>query len=549
MKRISLGPAGLALAAVLAWGVLAPPEVRGSGLAAVALFVAVAAIATGAPAAGTPASVWLFAAIPAALVVCRAAVAPGQTAEPLAALFLAAIAGLAAMAAAVPTDRLAWLYGALVAFAGGRAVYEGVFGLAAWAVQVRASEPNGLGSAVLNRLEQGRAYGGFTTPAALGCLLAMTIPAVASWSLGRRGAARAAGVAAAAVGAGGLVATRSVSAMAALAGAAGLAALRGRVAPRLFAVIFSALALAVIFAGVTRPDAVFAPSRQDSPWRLRAGNVRIALEIARDHPLVGVGPGGYAEAFPQYRREGDNESRHAHDLPAELVAEWGVPVGLALSAVFLWIFLSPVVFGTGDARTLSSGLAVGLAAFALHNLVDFTAFLPSLLVVAAVSRGLIVTAAPAPGVAVRHRAAWVALALAVAGICAASGLSRDALFDAREAAAQGDHARARTLAGRARRLAPWEADPSMIEAEAQMDSGSNEPARALADADRAVRLAPSRASARWLRARARTAAGDATGAYADLVEAARLYPTHTEYATQASALADALRKASEAAPR
>src|SRR6185503_1023543 len=137
-----------------------------------------------------------------------------------------------------------------------------------------------------------------------------------------------------------------------------------------------AIGLAVAAAGIARPDAVFAPGRADSPWSLRAGNVRVALEIARAHPLFGVGPGGYAEAFPQYRREGDNESRHAHDLPAELMAEWGIPAGLALSALFFWIFLSPLVALDKAAQTFGSGLAVGLAAFAIHNLVDFTAFLP-----------------------------------------------------------------------------------------------------------------------------------------------------------------------------
>lgn len=549
MRPTSLGPAGLALAAVLALCVIAPPEVRGSGLAAAALFIAVAAVATGGIATKSLASRWVVALIPLVLLASRTAIAPGEVVRPAACLLLAAFAGIAAAAGGTGADRLAWLYGAVVAWAGGRALYEAIWGLAAWAAEVRASAPQGSALDVLNRLEQGRPYGGFVTPAALGCLLAMTIPAVAAWSLGMRGKARAAGFGAVLLGSAGLIATRSLSAMLALGVALLLAALRGRLAPRALAVATAVIAVSVIGVGIVRHDAVFVPTREDSPWRLRAGNVRIALAIARDHPLLGVGPGGYAEAFPQYRSTGDNESRHAHDLPAELVAEWGIPAGLALSALFFWIFLSPVVFGSGDPRTLHAGLAVGLAAFALHNVVDFTAFLPSLLFVAAVTRGLLAKPVTSEPGAIPQRVGWAVLVLAVAASAAASGLSQDALFHAREAAVAGDHAEALRLAQRAERLAPWEVDPSMLQAAARMAAGPNEPARSLADADRAVALAPERASARWLRARVRSASGDAPGAYADTVEAARLYPMRPEYAAQAASLSEALRKASAGAPR
>ncbi len=549
VKQPQVGAAGLALAAVLALCVLAPPDVRGASLAAVALFVSVAVVATSGSAAASPASRLIFAMIPLSLFAARAGLAPGEAVEPAACLLLAAFAGTASAAAAFDVERLAWLYAVLVCVSGGRALYEVGWGLAAWADRVRASVPVGDAAAILNRLEQGRPYAGFMTPAALGCLLAMTIPAVAAWASGKRGLPRLVGFAAVAIGAGGLVASRSVSAMVALCGAIALAALRGRVARRLVAVAVPAIGLAVIVAGVLRPDAVFAPGREDSPWRLRAGNVRIGVEIARDHPLIGVGPGGYAEAFPQYRRPGDNESRHAHDLPAELIAEWGVPVGLAFSALFFWLFLSPVFWKSGDPRTLSSGLAIGLAAFALHNLVDFTAFLPSLLVLAAVTRGFI-AAPPAPARATLPvRAAWVGLALAIASICALSGFARDALFDAGELAAAGDHAAVLLLAQRAERLAPWDADPPMLAAEARLAAAPADRPAAAPDAERAVLRAPARASARWLRARVRTASGDATGAYADMVEAERLYPMRKEYAAEASALADALRQASAAAPR
>ena len=548
VEATPLGPAGLSLAAALFVCALFPPDVTGSSLAAVAAFVLVATVATAATAASRPVAIWVFAAVPLALVAIRAAIAPGEAVEPVVSILLAAFAGVGAAEVKGREEALARLLALLTAFCGGRALYETLWGLPAWAAAVRASAPAADAAAMLNRLEQGRPYGGFVTPAALGCLLVMTIPAVVAWAMGKRGRLRAAGMAAALLGAAGLVATRSLSAMAALLCALVLFAITRRVAPLALAVTAAALCVAILGAGVLRPDAVFGPSRAESPWRLRAGNVRVGLEIARVRPLAGAGPGGYAEAFAQHRRGADNESRHAHNLPVELAADWGVPVGLALSAVFFVAFAGPLVRGAPRMRSLDLGLAIGLAAFAIHNLADFTAFLPSLLVIAAVLRGSLVRSAPPGRASVPIRAAWIGLASAIALVAAGSGLAKDALFDARQAGAAGDHASAIRSAEQGSTFAPWDADPPQVAASARLAAGGDA-AAALADADRAVVRAPSRAAGRAVRARARSAAGDPAGAYADLVEAAQLYPLRAEYAQQRDALGDALSKARAAVPR
>ena len=64
MKQQLLGPAGLALAAVLVLCVVAPPEVRGAALAAIALFV----VGVAATAFRPSASLWVFAAVPLAFL-------------------------------------------------------------------------------------------------------------------------------------------------------------------------------------------------------------------------------------------------------------------------------------------------------------------------------------------------------------------------------------------------------------------------------------------------------------------------------------------------
>ena len=109
-----------------------------------------------------------------------------------------------------------------------------------------------------------------------------------------------------------------------------------------------------------------------------------------DHPWIGVGIGGFGEVYPQYRRATDNETQHVHDLPLELCAELGLPAGMLISALFFYVFLSPLFRRHEGTPPWARGAAVGLAALAIQNLVDFTILLPSLLWVAAIIRGLLV---------------------------------------------------------------------------------------------------------------------------------------------------------------
>jgi tetratricopeptide (TPR) repeat protein len=220
---------------------------------------------------------------------------------------------------------------------------------------------------------------------------------------------------------------------------------------------------------------------------------------------------------------------------------------LALTAIFFVAFLGPLWAGRGESRTFTSGVAIGLAAFALHNLADFTAFLPSVLVLACVMRGLVAADRSPPVAPIGHSTAWVLLALVAGLIVTGSGVARDALHEARVAASEGNHGAALAAAQRGRATAPWDPDLAMFAAEARM--AQRLPEEALRDCDRAVRLAPERAAARALRARARLAVQDPAGAYADLFEATRLYPLNERYASQRDESAAWLRNASAGAPR
>jgi hypothetical protein len=400
---------------------------------------------------------------------------------------------------------------------------------------------------VLIRLGQGRAFEPFPTPAALGCYLAMILPVTLGLAISTRGRTRWVFVSATGLLAAGLLSTMSVTAAAALAvaGAAGLV-FRGR--GRRGLLIASALGLVVVVGVIAlRGGGVTDLSRWDHPWRLRAGNFRIATEVIADHPWTGVGPGGFGEVFPQYRGPHDNETQHVHDVVLEPGAEIGVVPGAIASLAFFVLFLGPV-FRRDEIEPWKRGLAVGLAAFAIQNLVDFTAFLPSLLWLAALLRGLLVrprletaeSPRPAPAFVLGSTLAATFLAAAIVVV---AGLSWNARFAARIAAAEGDLVAVERHAERATSLAPWDVDSRLALAQAILTAGgANEAAnrRALGHAERAVTLSPVRPAARAARARARLGLGDAPGAWADLREAARLYPEREEYRLAAANVARGL---------
>jgi hypothetical protein len=432
-----------------------------------------------------------------------------------------------------------------------------------WGLERLAGEIGAAGSGsipdhevVMARLESGRAFAAFPTPAGLAGFLALTIPATAGLALASRGARRLVWSVVAAAQALALLATASATGTAALLCATLLAGLLAASGSRRAFLAGAALA-ATLLAGVALVRGARLVDRADStsPLRLRAGNARAAWQMAGDHPWLGAGLGAFAELYPSYRQPGDNETRHAHDLPLELAAEAGFPLGLLAAGGFFLLFLAPLR-RERQGPLWRRGAAVGLAAFALHNLADFTAYLPSVLWSAALLRGALARPAPTEGAQLAASRAFAAACLAaIVAAClvvAASALGRDSRMAAREAAWSADGERALRLAERGARAAPWDVDCALAAARANLgDASAIAPPgprreRAAALAERAVRLSPVRPSARALRARLRWLDGDLPGAYADLLEAARLHPAHAAYARDRDAVRERLETAASA---
>ncbi len=530
---------------------LLPPETRGQSAMACAALVLLWALVRADTADGREAalmSLLLLAVVPLGL----ASPAVGLVVEPFALVAMALVMARLSMDNRV----LRAAQPALVASLGVAVSAVALYGLYQVAVGLdhvaAAAAELGMDSrreALVQRALEGRAFALFPTPAALAGFLGLTVPMLAGAAIAGRGRLRFALGFATIIGLAGILATRSVTGAGALLGALVLAVIAGRQssARRLLSLGIAILGLVLVAAIAWRGLAALDLESSRGPLRLRAANAGVALEMIADHPWAGVGVGGFAEAYPRYRGPGDNETRHAHNLPLELVAELGLPVGLLAVLAFFFVFLGPLVGWCTARSPLEHGAAIGLGAFALHSLGDFTAHLPSVLWTAAIVRGSMFAPPPDdpfdefPRASRSLRAWWAlprfAVVLVAVTVISVAGRASEALEQARHAARSGDLQGAAHAAARAARWAPWSAEGPILLAEialstpdsaAQIDVELRE--LAFGAATRAVALAPDRAYARYLRARARLGRSDLPGAYTDAREAARLYPMRRPYA-------------------
>jgi hypothetical protein len=230
------------------------------------------------------------------------------------------------------------------------------------------------------------------------------------------------------------------------------------------------------------------------PLRLRWVNWRTAAWVFLHHPWLGVGLGGIGQAGLTAPTGAANITPYAHCTPLELLAELGV-AGLPLLAAAAW----------GLARLLRLGwreepaLALAVAALPLHNLVDFSAYRPEVLLPWAVLAGSLAGRVwPQPR---RPLPAPALIALLAGGaVLAALSWRSEALA---WTAAVRPPAAAVEAALDAARWAPWTVTPVEIAAGYALQPGSAPTARARVDGELAARWWVQPRSAAWAEARAR----------------------------------------------
>ncbi len=109
---------------------------------------------------------------------------------------------------------------------------------------------------------------------------------------------------------------------------------------------------------------------------------RDTLGLIAEHPLQGVGPMNYEWRFrPHQSATGRVWYDYAHNDYLQILAEWGIPLGVALWAFVFWRFFRCVRLfldlGEVWARGVALGCALGIFSILCHSLVDFNLYVPS----------------------------------------------------------------------------------------------------------------------------------------------------------------------------
>jgi hypothetical protein len=148
----------------------------------------------------------------------------------------------------------------------------------------------------------------------------------------------------------------------------------------------------VIAAGSDTPSSVD-PRFGSSTSRLASADSpryeywRVAVGAFADHPLQGIGAGGFAVEWLRERKEA-RPARDAHSLPIETLAELGL-VGAALLAL---LAAGIALAGRRVLRAdpvLAAGPAAALVAYAFHASIDWDWEMPALSLVAVALAGLL----------------------------------------------------------------------------------------------------------------------------------------------------------------
>jgi len=241
--------------------------------------------------------------------------------------------------------------------------------------------------------------------------------------------------------------------------------------------------MAAVVVGEVREVRSTPAAQQGAPDRLlststsfRSDYWRVAADMVAREPLLGVGAGGYERTWLR-ERSTLLFVRDAHNLYLETLAELG-PVGLALILVALG---TPLLAAQRAATNLAGRAALAaFVALIAHAALDWDWELPAVALSIILLGVCLLQLGCVPRVLRLHRGgrtvllSGAALLVAVALVAHAGNGSA---AEAHEALDRGDAATARREAERARRFAPWAAEPVQLIGEAELAAGRLSAAR------------------------------------------------------------------------
>jgi len=382
------------------------------------------------------------------------------------------------------------------------------------------------------RLESGRVFGTLLLPATLGGLMGMALPVAVGFAVTLRGAGRMGALLAAGLLLAALALSRSYGAVGATALAVVWAA--GRLPARRalwlrIGVLAAALLAVLIFSSARYHSASQHLLEPQGPVVQRWLNWKTAASVVARYPVLGSGPGSYASAFVSLRQDGENDTRYVHNTPLQAAAEAGVWIFLPLGIGLVRFY--PRLSRALRASPLEAGAATGVVMFFVHNLVDFTAYLPSTLW-AALALAAILPGAAGSGEEGFSRGTRLGVYAALAVVCVGSlgPVSRqwrgEILRDqAREAVRQPHAAQsADPLYEAAVQADPSRADLHLEYARYLLDHETNHPLRALEQAEAAARQDRGSALAHSLMSNAWAARQEWAEAYVHAQAAVTIHP-------------------------
>ena len=125
-----------------------------------------------------------------------------------------------------------------------------------------------------------------------------------------------------------------------------------------------------------------APGQEES-LEQRQDPANDTLPMIQDHLWFGVGPGGWAGSFLNYRgpQVAEGMYEHAHNDYAEFVAEYGVIGGAMLAIMVLWTLSQALLAQARRRDPLMRGISfaalMGIISILIHASVDFNWQIPA----------------------------------------------------------------------------------------------------------------------------------------------------------------------------
>ena len=222
------------------------------------------------------------------------------------------------------------------------------------------------------------------------------------------------------------------------------------------ALVFSALAAKTVV-----PRLLAARGADDNSTMFRVYLWRGTLKMIEARPIVGFGPGAFAGSYPQFAPAGT--ARSAHQSWLQIAAESGVPALIFLAATFVLALRNGYRARQGDGWALRAGAMGALAAMIIHGCFDAGWGATPVIVLLALSLGILQTPADSSVGADAATArgnlnlGWIGatLLLAVAGFgTQQAALGQDAFNESQRLADLGSRAQALQAAQQAVEIAP-----------------------------------------------------------------------------------------------